>query len=401
MNKKYNKPNENFVGILRAIFGKYFKFKYNIEIVCNETNSLESPFLILANHTNFWDPLLVNSYIDRHIHYVASDEYFRNPILKALLKYTGTIPKTKFKSDFSTVKDIIRIKKDNGIIGIFPEGKRNWDGETTNLVFSTAKLIKVLKIPVVTCLLKGAHLSLPRWAKTSRKGKLSISYRVILSPEEIQSLSVEEIFNRISKSLHHDEYEYQKKLMLSFKGHKLAEKLELFLFTCPKCKSIDTMKSNDNLFYCKECGYKVSFNEYGFFDSMKDKLLFETPKEWGQWQTEFIKEYIENTNDISTNILSNKKIILLKGSRLTPLKKFKIGNITLNKKELNFISTLGNALSFDISKIQGLNVQQNNKFEFYHDNILYRFKFEFPNISAYKWVETIQLIKKEKAYEKA
>ena len=46
-----------------------------------------------------------------------------------------------------------------GVIGVFPEGKRNWDGRTDQLLFATAKLVEHLKVPVVTALLQGAHLS--------------------------------------------------------------------------------------------------------------------------------------------------------------------------------------------------------------------------------------------------
>jgi len=58
----------------------------------------------------------------------------------------------KIVSDFETVKTIIRLKE--RVIGIFPEGARTWDGCPLPIIKSTSKLIKLLKIPVVTVIVK-------------------------------------------------------------------------------------------------------------------------------------------------------------------------------------------------------------------------------------------------------
>jgi len=155
----------------------YFKYKYSITYDNRDLNNVKPPYLILPNHVNNLDPFFVGAFVKEPIYFVTTDEQFRNPVKGFLLsRLTGAIPKKKFVPDIITVKDIIRIVKNKGIVGIFPEGQRSWSGETEELVRSTAKLIKMLGIPVVTVILSGSHLAHPRWANNNRKGKIHLKY---------------------------------------------------------------------------------------------------------------------------------------------------------------------------------------------------------------------------------
>ena len=111
-------------------------------------------------------------YIKHQIFYIASDAVFRSLFFKFLVQLLGAIPKTKAQSDIDALKNIIRIKEDGNIIGIFPEGRRTWDGVTLPLVYSTSKLIRMLKVPVVTVVFKGGFFSQPRWGFHIQKGKI-------------------------------------------------------------------------------------------------------------------------------------------------------------------------------------------------------------------------------------
>ncbi len=110
---------------MKSLFGIYLRQKFKLSAENSEACLVPPPFLLLANHTNFWDPFLLSLYTPEPIYFVTADEYFRNPFLKFLLGLAGAIPKSKFISDQMTVIDIFRIKRKGGVIGIFPEGKRN------------------------------------------------------------------------------------------------------------------------------------------------------------------------------------------------------------------------------------------------------------------------------------
>lgn len=379
--------------------GKYVKNKFNVTYLGDGIFSkLKTSYLLLGNHTNFWDPVLIAYKVPDYIYFVSSDEYFRKPVLKKLFKKVGAIPKTKFLSDRATVKNIIKIKNKGGAIGIFPEGRRNWDGTTLEILYPTAKLVKNLKIPVIRALLQGATLSYPRWAKKARKGKLIVDYKQVLSPEGIQTLSVDEIHQVITKELAHNEYTWQRERMIPFKGKNLAEHLELFLFTCPHCQTIGKLKSKQDQFFCQHCGYQTTYNQYGFFETNLQSLYFDNPASWNLWQLDNLKQKIAK-NQSAEPIIQDHQIILLKGQRLRPLKKIQIGQIALFENRIEFVSLLGEKFSFQLFKISGLNIQYNNKFEFYYEKELFRFSFKLNLNSAYKWVAAIQYLQNQPTYE--
>jgi 1-acyl-sn-glycerol-3-phosphate acyltransferase len=361
-----------------------------IEVEINDTKKLKPPYVILSNHVNNLDPFFINAYVDKPISYLASDEYFRNPILKNLLKFTGAVPKTKFKSDFSAVKELIKMKNNNRIIGIFPEGKRSWDGTTDEFLKSTLKLLKLLKISVVVVNLKGAHLSSPRWADKMRKGKIIISYKKVLSGQEIKEYSLAKINEKIISALQHDEYNFQTKNMNYYKGKKLAEKLELFLFACPNCRSIDSMKSHDNNFFCKNCDYHTTYTNQGLFSTKTNKLYFNNPRDWNIWQLDYLKSFILNNVKNNKLILQEDNIFFSRGTKAKKLKKIGHGRLILDNKNLYFLNDLDNKLVFNFNDLIGLNIQYNNKLEFYYKDTLFR--FDFKKVSAYKWLKSIQIL---------
>lgn len=377
-------PKRSILYILK----KYLESLADIKVEQNDTMLIKSPYLILPNHSNNLDPFLVNIYVNRPIEYVTSDEYFRKFMTRNLLKYTGAIPKRKFIKDTAVIKEIIlRVKKDK-VIGIFPEGRRNWDGRTEKLIESTAKLIKLLKIPVVLTTLKGAYLSYPRWAKHSRWGKINISYKLILTPEEIKEMSSPDIYQYLQNEFCYDEYNYQDSEMNIYQGKKLAENLETFLFICPNCLSVSSLTSKDNKLSCMKCKNTVTYNKYGYFDYQSNSnLTFENPRDWNIWQLTQLEKVLNNDLQLYDNDI---KLI-----KLNQDKKFKIidtGGLKNNSADIIFKGK--NKVLIQPGKIYGLNIQYNNILEFYYEEELYRFIFDKKRQSAFKWLQIFEYFRK-------
>ena len=86
----------------------------------------EGPMLVCGNHTSLADPLLIGVALGKKIfvRYMAKIELMRKPLLGALLKAAGTFGVDRGNSDIGAVRTAMRILKDGGNVGIFPEGKR-------------------------------------------------------------------------------------------------------------------------------------------------------------------------------------------------------------------------------------------------------------------------------------
>lgn len=393
INRSKKLPNKFISKLFLSSFRWYLENIFCLNVEKNDTTQISPPYLIIANHANFWDGVLVNLFIKDPICYLVSDEYFRKSLLGKLLKIEGSIPKKKFLADFAAIKELLKAKAAKRIIGIFPEGKRNWDGSTDEIVFPTAKLIKLLNVPVVRCLLRGSYLSFPRWARFVRKGKISISYDLILTTENIKEMTVEEIYRKISESLTYQEYDYQRIAMKPYKGKNLAEKIELFLFLCPNCQKIGFLYSRGDMLSCQNCGYQVKYDQYGFFSSEK-LAYFDNPVDWNNWQMEWIRKSIGGAfqkDSIKQEIIKDKGVFLYRFNEQKNLDKNIKGMLALRGEKLVFETVTGNNICFQLELIRGVNVQYNDKFEFYYKDDLYRFCFKNPSVSAYKWYKTIKL----------
>ena len=221
MAKKSRKNTMNpwFYNTVKPILRIWLEKQFNLEAnIPDEVEKLEPPYLILPTHQGFWDPFMAGIYIKHKIYYIASDAVFRSPFFKILMQLVGAIPKTKAQSDIEALKSIIRVKERGDIIGIFPEGRRTWDGVTLPLVYSTSKLIRLLKVPVVTVVFKGGFFSQPRWGFHIQRGKVFMDYKILFSGSDIKTMKVDEIHRGLANALYFDEIEYQKEEAVEFRG---------------------------------------------------------------------------------------------------------------------------------------------------------------------------------------
>lgn len=355
----------------------------NIQVI----ERVRPPYLVLANHTSVWDPFMVNSFVPGVIHYVVSDANFRSKLVEFGLGLVGSIPKTKVMSDLDTVKNIMKVKDAGGIVGIFPEGQNTWDGHTMPMYYSTAKLAKVLRVPVITSRIAGAFLSRPRWSKNRRRGRITIRYDVALTPEQLRKASVEEIDARIAELLEHDEFEYNRIHRQRYVGPDRAEYAEIALFTCPQCHRFDTLRSEGNNLGCTSCGYTVRFDLYGFFQPVSGALRFDTMRSWNLWQTGELRRRIsEFAGKTGAPPLFTEELVKIEiGYKSMPLEHLHTGRIELHPDRIAVTPQDGERFDFPIDRIVGINVQNNERLEFYAHDDLYRFTVLDPRGCTYKW----------------
>jgi 1-acyl-sn-glycerol-3-phosphate acyltransferase len=396
MPKNSYKASLTFNRLLRPLVALYLKHIFYPEYDTEKIEGLKPPFMVYANHTNFWDPFLVGICFKEPVYFVTSDTHFRTPLLRNLLKLVGAIPKSKFVSDANTIRGILQVIKNNGIVCIFPEGRRNWDGTTLPLLKAPAHLAKKLDVPVVTILFRGASLAMPRWASKSRKGKLSLDCKVALRPEDLRSMPEEEVYKALCEALDHNEYEMQREKMEPYITDRLAEKLELFLFCCPHCKSLDSMESSMDRFYCKSCGYSVTYDKYGFLSAtagrLTDAQYFDIPGDWNTWQLSYIEGLLKDKGQdfISHPLLIEYDIDCRTGSRAQPMQYHVKGTMKFFTDRIELTGPDGIMETFLADDINGANIQGNKVLEFYHKNVLYRFSRKKTSLCAYKWVKVLE-----------
>ena len=383
------KTSKGFNKFLQFSIGNWLEKNFNMHAEnLGVFEEIRPPYLVMANHNCVFDPFMIADFVPEPISYVVSDAAFRKKLMGWALGLVGSIPKTKAISDLGTIKNIMAIREKGGVVGIFPEGQSPWDGHSFPIVYATAKLVRFLKIPVIIAHKKGAYFSMPRWAKSKRKGKVLISFELGLTKEELKSSSLDDIYKKLTKFFDHDEYEVQKRDMVRFTGEDRAEYLEIALFVCPECRKIGVMESKGDNFYCKECGYSVYYNEYCFFEREGGKPYHETIRDWNVWQIEYLSGYLSQRGreNAGEAILQDEEIDVHTGYKTNPLEFQGSGRLSLYSDRLVFESEdIEEAFLFPIEKILGTNVHEDEKLEFYCNDTLYRIDSKNKRLSMYKW----------------
>jgi 1-acyl-sn-glycerol-3-phosphate acyltransferase len=387
------KPHPLIVALRRAIVLRFLKRRYRLEAVgADGVRNLKPPFVVVANHVNFWDPFWINSFISAPIQFVASDNLFRTTFLGLAMRLLGSIPKTKLMNDSQTIGHIFRVLGAGGVVGIFPEGTRSYDGRSEPTQLAVARLIRKLKLPVVSVLISGGYLARPRWARGVRLGKVSLRYRLLFTGGDLSARSVEEVHHILSRDLSFDEMAVQRQRQIPFPTRRPAEYLERMLFICPRCHSVGTLTSRVRRFWCTSCGCGARVNDLGFFTHDTVFHYFEDPADWNAWQMTAFRDFLYANTSPEEPRLRENDAAMLRGYRVRRLRRHARGRLRLFPDRLEFEGPNGNVASFAIPLIRGANVQNGEKLEFYYGGMLYRLDFSNPRSSSYMWVKAIEIL---------
>ena len=392
---RYAYTNRHIHRVLRAAFRAAMGTAFRIGTEnLRSINTQRGPMVLLCNHTSAIDPFIVAMFVARPVHFVASDSNFRKPLLAAILRFLGTIPKTKIVSDLETVRSIVAVKQRNGIIGIFPEGQNSWDGHTLPLVPATDKLIKSLKVAVYRARIRGSYFTLPRWARKPRRGRIVIRYDKVLDAREVRRLSSAEVAVAIERAVQYDAFEDYRALRFVYRGSRPAEYLERALFICPSCNEYHTLVSEDARLLCRSCGYWVEVKpSVRFVRPAQSAPYFCNLRDWSLWQRDRYESFLTTElarGRVERAILVERGVRLERGYRANPLRLLGEGDVRLYPDRV--VTDIDGAPEFTIRDIDGMNVQNNEHLEFYFQNSLFRVTTLDPRGNTYKWAAAVQFI---------
>ena len=268
------------------------------------------PCLILMNHSCFTDLIIaVSIFSPRKLNIVCTSDGFVGK--ERLMRALGCIPTQKFVTDIQLVKDIIYcIKTLKSSVLMYPEASYSFDGTATILPESLGKLVKKLQVPVMMVSTKGAFLQDPLYNNLQkRKVKISAEVKYLLSADDIENKSVDEINEIIKNEFTFDNFRYQQENNIKITESFRADYLHRVLYKCPHCLSEFTMNGSGDSIICNKCSTEYHLNETGFLECKNNDGKFSHIPDWYNWQRECVKEEIINN---TYNFDSKVKIMVLK-----------------------------------------------------------------------------------------
>ena len=135
----------------------------------------KGPFLLIANHQSYLDPVLIQAVVSRPVYTMAKSTEFSNPVIGPLLKRLKSFPVRRFETDPQAVRVALRHLDNGSGVGIYIEGERSWDGRLQPPRLGTIRLILKAGVPVIPCGIRGAYDVWPRWSKP-RRGSVRIRF---------------------------------------------------------------------------------------------------------------------------------------------------------------------------------------------------------------------------------
>lgn len=329
--------------------------------------------IVLCNHQTDFDPLMLSSMFNRPIYYVCTDSVFSNKRLANFLDYCfAVIPKKKGAVDSSCVRSILQTIKENGCVGIFPEGNRTMAEFQFEIDPAIAKLVKKSKVDLVLCNIHGGTAVFPRFAKKARKGRITANVKRVIKPSEYENMSDEELTKIICDELRvFDSIDGVK-----IKSNASAEYLERILFVCPKCGHMQTIYTVDDHVCCSKCDLDVIYDETSHFVSSDPEFKFKLLVDWYDYQ----KKYLLDLNLNEKTLFEDKDITLYSSEVRVERKVLSSGMIRLTKDNLEFSD-----LSIPLKDIEIASVISGNQFNFTADGKNYLVKGH-PRFNALKYV---------------
>ncbi|WP_183408349.1 lysophospholipid acyltransferase family protein [Nocardioides pocheonensis] len=141
---------------LRPAAGVIVRRRWDLTIRGAEHVPTEGPVVIAANHIGFVDGPLMAIVAPRPVHVLAKHEMYHGS-LGTFLNASGQIPVERNGPDPAAVKTALRVLRDGGAVGVFPEGTRG-TGEVDRVKPGAAYLAMAAGATVVPLVFLGTRL---------------------------------------------------------------------------------------------------------------------------------------------------------------------------------------------------------------------------------------------------
>ena len=297
---KHKKPCKPW-GVLKLLIRiitffelKKVNFKYSLKGI----NKLpKQPCLILMNHSCFLDPKIVAKiFKNKSYNIVCTMDAL---IGKGwLMRKIGCIPTKKFVHDITLIKDMnYALTKLKSSVLMYPEAGYSFDGTSTKIPKGIGRLVKTLNVPVLFVKTFGAFLHDPLYnCLQQRKVDVSAEVSLLISNEDLNSLTVEEMSNRINQAFTFDEFEWQLKNKIEIDEPFRADGLHKILYKCPNCLKENTLVGKGIHLTCNSCNIKYELTTLGQLKAINGKTEYPHIPNWYNWERCEVKKEIESGN---------------------------------------------------------------------------------------------------------
>ena len=133
----------------RLTLGTFLRIMFRPRYLDRDKIPVDGPLIIAANHLSHIDPAFIMTAVKRPVSYLSKKEHFESPVRRLVFKQVGVIPVDREAGGAEGLEEAIQILKEDGAIGIFPEGTRSKDGVMAKGKTGVARLAAITSASVV------------------------------------------------------------------------------------------------------------------------------------------------------------------------------------------------------------------------------------------------------------
>ncbi|MCY4725908.1 lysophospholipid acyltransferase family protein [Nocardioides sp. STR2] len=148
-------PPTRLLHLLRPAAARLVRTRWPVGVHHGERVPASGGVILASNHIGIVDGPFLAIFSPRPVHALTKQEMFEGR-LGRFLRASGQIPLDRFHADPGAIRSCLRVLRDGGVAGIFPEGTRG-DGELHRFHHGAAYLALVTGAPVVPVTMIGTR----------------------------------------------------------------------------------------------------------------------------------------------------------------------------------------------------------------------------------------------------
>jgi 1-acyl-sn-glycerol-3-phosphate acyltransferase len=148
-------PPDGLLKLLRPVARAVLSRRYVVHTHGEELLPRTGPLIVVSNHIGLLDGPLLAAWFPRPVHVLTKKEMFTG-VTGRFLRAVGQVPLSRHDVDLVAVTTCVRILRDGGAVGIYPEGTRG-DGQVHRFQPGAAYLALVTGAPVVPVAVLGTR----------------------------------------------------------------------------------------------------------------------------------------------------------------------------------------------------------------------------------------------------
>ncbi len=139
-------------GFLRSVY----RLVYRVRKVGEENIEDGKAYIICANHINYLDAAAIVMFTKRKVCFVGKEDLCRIKIINWLAHLFDCIPIKRNTQDMEAMKRCLKVLKEDGVLGIFPEGTRNGMAKGAEVKNGAAFMALRTSSPIIPVGIKGS-----------------------------------------------------------------------------------------------------------------------------------------------------------------------------------------------------------------------------------------------------